>query len=251
MTIVRSRGFEIAYEATGTGPAVVLLPGVMMPRARWWHAGYVEALAGRHTVITIDPLGLGESSQALDPAAYRADLLASDTIAVLDQEGVEQAVLWGYSRGAGLASDVAALFPDRVRGLIAGGATVLIPRSALPPDPAGVAALRAGDWDGYWERFPMPLPSEVKADFERWNDPMVAAALVEGTTGDIDRSGLSCPVLLYVGGGEWFWEVVRDEANQLGARFERIGELGHAETFLARDTVVPLVDDFVGSIGAR
>ena len=250
MTIVRSRGFDIAYEATGSGPAVVLLPGVMMPRTRWRQAGYVEALAERYTVITVDPLGLGESSQILDPGAYRADLLALDTIAVLDQEGVEQAVLWGYSRGAGLAADVASLFPGRVASLIAGGATVLIPRSALPPDPASIAALRARDWAGYWERFPMPLPSEVKAEMEAWNDPMVAAALVEGTTGDVDRAGLSCPALLYVGGGEWFWEVVRDEANQLGARFEKIGELGHAGTFLACDTLVPLVEDFMGSVGA-
>ena len=103
MTIVRSRGFDIAYEATGSGPAVVLLPGVMMPRTRWRQAGYVEALAERYTVITVDPLGLGESSQILDPGAYRADLLALDTIAVLDQEGVEQAVLSGGTR-VGLVS---------------------------------------------------------------------------------------------------------------------------------------------------
>lgn len=246
MPVVRSRGFEIAFDVDGDGPVLTLLPGLFMGRSRWHDVGYVDALRDRFRLVTIDPLGSGDSDKALDVGAYAADLLAADTIAVLDAADVRRTAMWGYSRGAGLAADVAVLYPERVSALIAGGAPILIPRSHLPPDPASVAALRASDWPAFWDRFGMSIPVEVRERMESTNDPQVAAALVEGTVGDVvgpDR--VRCPIMQYVGGGEWFWTVVRDEAEQLGSRFHQIGELGHAETFMACDTVVPLVDAFL------
>ena len=97
----------------------------------------------------------------------------------------------------------------------------------------------------------MPLPSEVKAEMEAWNDPTVAVASSRGTTGDVDRAWTFVPGAV----------VRRRRRVVLGSRAGRggtswapasskIGELGHAGTFLACDTLVPLVEDFMGSVGA-
>jgi pimeloyl-ACP methyl ester carboxylesterase len=245
---VQSRGHDIAYTAAGSGPVVVLLPGMFMGRVRWIETGYLNALADDYRLLAIDPLGFGDSDKPHDPAQYHAAGLAADTLAVLDAEGVDQAHLWGYSRGTGLAADLACLHPQRCRSLVVGGSPILIPRSALPPNPDMVDALRAGDWERTWEAFGSDLPAEVTALMQQRNDPVACAAAYQGLVEDVDRSTLACPVLFYVGGGEWFWEVVRDEADSTGARLEVIGDLDHAATFQASDTVIPLVNDFLRSI---
>lgn len=245
---VSSRGHEIAYDVSGSGSPVVLVPGFLMGRVRWTETGTVAALAERHQVVSVDPLGFGDSSRPHDPSQYDAAGLAADLVAVLDAEGIESAHLWGYSRGTGLVADVACLHPGRVRSLVVGGAPIHVPRSALPPNPDFVAALRSGDWERAWALFGIPLPDDIKTTMEARNDPAAAAAAHAGLVQDVDRSRIDCPVMEYVGGGEWFWEVVRDEAEANGARLEVIGDLGHAETFQATGIVVPLVEDFLASV---
>ncbi len=72
-----------------------------------------------HTVVTFDPRGNGRSDRPLDPAAFTADALASDAIAVLDAAGVARAVAIGLCSGAGMAVRLGADHPDRVSAVVA------------------------------------------------------------------------------------------------------------------------------------
>ena len=70
-----------------------------------------------HRVITYDARGHGASTPAPDPDAYDYDDLVSDLQAVLDDRGLDRAVLAGASMGAHTALRLALDAPERVAGL--------------------------------------------------------------------------------------------------------------------------------------
>ncbi|MCF0096171.1 alpha/beta fold hydrolase [Micromonospora sp. MH99] len=98
-------------EASGAGPAVVLISGAGEVGLDW--AVVLPALAERSRVIAYDRAGLGAS----DPAArLTLDSQVRDLVALLDTIG--PAVLVGHSWG-GLLAELAALArPDRTRGVV-------------------------------------------------------------------------------------------------------------------------------------
>jgi len=135
-------GYELAYDIQGSGPAPVLLPGALMHR-HWWHElGYVERLAARFTVINIDPLGHGESDRPHDPDAHTNDRLVDHVLGVLEAERMDRFAMWGFSRGAAMASLVTRAVPERVDLAVLGSGP---PDGSAFPDDI-VDSLRAGDW---------------------------------------------------------------------------------------------------------
>ena len=71
-----------------------------------------------HRVVAYDARGHGRSSPAQTPHSYRYDDLGEDLTAVLDQLGIERAVLAGASMGAHTALWLALRAPERVAGLV-------------------------------------------------------------------------------------------------------------------------------------
>lgn len=109
---------RLEYTEYGAGEAyVVLLPGLLMPRRMHDHLARALAGAGAH-VVTLDPLGHGRSDKPEDPVAYSVTEFAEQVVALLDHLGAAQAVVGGTSLGANVALEVAAIAPDRVRGLL-------------------------------------------------------------------------------------------------------------------------------------
>src|SRR5262245_51331973 len=104
-------GTRIAYDITGTGPALILLHG---GRRDWHGAGYVSRLSPEFTVITIDQRGSGESDKPLAASAYAIDKLVDDVLAVADAAGAQRFALWGFSYGANIGRYVV-VRSDRVR----------------------------------------------------------------------------------------------------------------------------------------
>lgn len=112
-----SDGTRIAYDATGSGPAVMLLHGGGQTRRTWHDDGYVERLAREFTVITVDIRGNGESDRPASVEAYSVDHLTADFLAVADAAGAKTFSVWGYSYGANVGRYLA-LRSRRVRSMV-------------------------------------------------------------------------------------------------------------------------------------
>ncbi|GAA4427287.1 alpha/beta fold hydrolase [Actinokineospora soli] len=96
-------GTRIAYTATGSGPALVLVDGALCHRAFGPSADLVKALAPDFTVYAYDRRGRGESG---DTEPYSVDKEIDDLAAVIEAAGGEAALL-GLSSGGVLALDAA------------------------------------------------------------------------------------------------------------------------------------------------
>jgi pimeloyl-ACP methyl ester carboxylesterase len=107
----------------GTGPVVVLIPGI---QGRWeWMAPTIDALAAHCRVVTFSLCDEPTSGFAFDPARG-IDNYFDQLEAVLSEARLDEVVLMGISYSGPIAAEFAARHPERVSGL------VLV--SALPPD---------------------------------------------------------------------------------------------------------------------
>jgi pimeloyl-ACP methyl ester carboxylesterase len=116
-------GTRIAYEVTGTGPALLLLHGGGQTRRSWNERGYVEPLSKQFTVITVDLRGNGDSDKPRGADAYALDRVLADLLAVADAAKAPRFVLWGFGHGATIGRYLAAR-SDRVIASVLVGATM-------------------------------------------------------------------------------------------------------------------------------
>jgi pimeloyl-ACP methyl ester carboxylesterase len=93
-------GLRIAYHELGEGRPIVLLHGFMGFGSQWISAGPAAALAeDGFRVILPDLRGHGESARPHDPAGYPPDALAEDMLALVEELGLDDYDLGGYSLG--------------------------------------------------------------------------------------------------------------------------------------------------------
>lgn len=107
-------GGRIAYEVSGQGPLVVLVPGMGDLRSTYRHLA-PHLIAAGYRVALCDLRGHGDSDPTFD--SYGDLETADDVVALVDALG-GPAVLVGNSMGAGAAVCVAAEHPDLVQGLV-------------------------------------------------------------------------------------------------------------------------------------
>ena len=110
-------GYHMRYLRAGTGPAIVLIHGLLAYSFSWrfnW-----EALAKRHTVYAVDLLGTGYSDRPL-LGAVPLDLprTAERMLRWMGREEIHDACLVGTSHGGGLATAMASVDQQRGTGLI-------------------------------------------------------------------------------------------------------------------------------------
>ncbi|HXX89166.1 MAG TPA: alpha/beta hydrolase [Acidimicrobiales bacterium] len=112
------RGDRLVYDTYGEGDRLlVYLHGLLIDSEL--NRGIAEALAARgNRVVLLDLLGHGRSDKPRHASAYRIDTYPSQVFALLDELGVEDAVLGGMSLGANVSLFAAAQQPERVRGLV-------------------------------------------------------------------------------------------------------------------------------------
>ena len=167
---VESGGVTLAGEEAGEGIPVVLLHGLTATR-RYVVMGSRALERDGHRVIAYDARGHGASSPAPDPDAYDYDDLVTDLEAVLDDRGIERAVVAGASMGGHTALRLAVDAPERVAGLV-----VITP--AFDPDAPDDAdlerwdrlseGLRTGGADGFVEAYgEPPVPEQWKATIDK------------------------------------------------------------------------------------
>jgi pimeloyl-ACP methyl ester carboxylesterase len=101
----------------GEGTPVVLLHG-LTATSKYVVMGSRALERSGHDVLAYDARGHGASDPAPSPEAYTYEDLAADLVALLDEEGIDRAVLAGASMGAHTALRVALDHPERVAGLV-------------------------------------------------------------------------------------------------------------------------------------
>jgi pimeloyl-ACP methyl ester carboxylesterase len=106
-------GARIAYRASGSGPALVLMKNNRRP------PDYPIAgeLSQRFRVVQIHPVGFGASDR---PDEYDFGSIGDQVLTVLDREGLDRFAIWGFSQPACMSA-VAARSTDRATALIMGG----------------------------------------------------------------------------------------------------------------------------------
>jgi pimeloyl-ACP methyl ester carboxylesterase len=141
---------QIAFEELGGtgGDPLLLIMGLGVSRF-WWPEGLVTELVKRgFHVVAYDQRDAGQSthlpdSPAANPvaalvrrgsAAYTAEDLADDAVAVMDAVGWESAHLFGHSMGGLVGQRVALRHPERVRSLTSS--------ASLPSDVGGLGSGR-------------------------------------------------------------------------------------------------------------
>jgi pimeloyl-ACP methyl ester carboxylesterase len=118
MAYFRHDGQRLAYTVHGNGHRpTVLMPGLLLSQKM--QIPLARALA-RHDnrVITFDPLGHGASDRPRDMWRYSMNQFAEQALALLDHLELEQAVVGGASLGANITLELAALAPERLRGML-------------------------------------------------------------------------------------------------------------------------------------
>jgi pimeloyl-ACP methyl ester carboxylesterase len=110
-------GHRIEYDVYGEGDRViVLVHGLLMNRRMYERLG--PALADRgNRAICVDLLGHGRSDRPEDHRLYSMPLFARQVAALIEELGLESAVVGGTSLGANVALELAARDPSRLAGL--------------------------------------------------------------------------------------------------------------------------------------
>jgi len=167
---VESAGVTLAGEEAGEGTPVVLLHGLTATR-RYVVMGSRSLERSGHRVVTYDARAHGASTGAEDPDAYDYDDLVEDLRAVMDDRGIDRAVLVGASMGAHTAVRMALDHPERVSALV-------IATPAFDPEEdrdeglkrwdALSDGLRSGGVDGFVEAYADPqVPEQWKETIDK------------------------------------------------------------------------------------
>lgn len=108
MPKIRTENLEIGYEKAGTGPPVILIPG--LGYGRWLWDQQLEGLSDSFTLYALDNRGLGES-EAPDPPYTIADMARDvrDFIRALD---IKKAHVGGCSLGGFVAQVFGLEYPQ-------------------------------------------------------------------------------------------------------------------------------------------
>lgn len=119
-TITSKDGTVIAYDQSGSGPAVILVDGALQYRAfDQGMAQLADLLAPHFTVIHYDRRARGDSTNAQSFPFDREDGLRreiEDLQALIDEAG-GSAFIYGISSGAALAMEAAARLDRKIRKL--------------------------------------------------------------------------------------------------------------------------------------
>ncbi len=258
---VDNNGVRIHYEiddAPDDAPPLVLMHGMGMSTKDWHNAGYPTRLAGEFRLILIDSRGFGQSDKLKDPADYGRPQKVSDVTAVLDDLGIDKTYYWGYSMGASIGWALGMLSPDRFHALVLGSYPVIpvdVPDFDRVRWEARAKIMRAG-MDYYVAAMEMDAGPLPEYDRERLlaNDKDAYAAQqianLDWGAPDEDIVNMTLPTFVYAG--------TRDQRNHEPAKrcaslapnasFLSLPDHTHMQAFLAADTMVPHVHEFIANV---
>lgn len=229
MPHTRGSGLRIRYELTGSGPPLVLIHGYTASgKSNWMASGWVEHLAGRHTLLIPDLRGHGRSEKPHTSRAYSIAAMARDVLAVMDREGVESAPIFGYSMGGIVTLDLLLEHQARVSAAIIGGMGSYFPRGR------GRFSFERQHRESAASRRSVVEQVKFLAAYISRFDPIAIEAAYRGVFKNgrpVDRARLAeikVPVLVAAGDLDPFHDPAKDLAARIpDARFLSLPNEGH------------------------
>lgn len=122
---VEGRRTVVATAGRSSDPALILVHGFGGSTFGWRHVMEPLAASGWY-VVALDLPGFGLAEKDWDQS-YAHESQARYVLSVMDQMKIQDAVLMGHSMGGNVVSWVAALAPERVRGLALIDAAIVSP----------------------------------------------------------------------------------------------------------------------------
>lgn len=168
---VRARdGVDIAVDVVGSGPPLIMIPG--LGYGAWSWQAQADDLGRDHRVVRIDNRGTGRSGKP--PSGYSIDQMALDVVDVAEHLELGPAHLVGSSMGGYIATTVASTAPRLVSSVVLVATTVGGPSCTRVPE-STVAAWSAASTlpPSDYARATMPLsfrhgwPERHAADFRQ------------------------------------------------------------------------------------
>ena len=143
----------------GTGPAIVVLHGLMGRASTWWPVA--RWLTGYGRVVGLDARGHGRSPHR--GGGWRTEDFAADVADLVESLDLGPAVVVGHSMGGLHGWMLAAARPDLVRAVVV---------EDMAPDQRGKTV---DPWRSYFESWPVPFPSlgHVRSFFAALGDYFV------------------------------------------------------------------------------
>lgn len=114
MPIVNVNDINIYYEIHGEGEPLVMVAGLSADITSYMRL--IEALGQRYRVIAFDNRGSGRTDKPDIP--YSIEMMADDTMGLMNALGIEQAHVMGTSMGGRIAVDLTLRYPQMVKSLI-------------------------------------------------------------------------------------------------------------------------------------
>ena len=222
---------RIAYDDRGTGPLVVLAPGMGVMRSSFRFLAPLLLDAG-YRVVTTDYRGFGESDTGWDE--YSSAATGRDLIALLRHLNAGPALLYGDSWAGAASVHVTADAPELLRGVVLAGAFV---RDLPAPNPIakGIAWLVTKPmltrqlWMAWVPKmYPKPpadfaaFKAAVDANFREPGRTAVFAKMCASTHAPAEAklpkaAAGGIPVLVVMGTADADFPDPVAEANQIGA----------------------------------
>jgi pimeloyl-ACP methyl ester carboxylesterase len=264
-TLVAANGGMIACDSEGSGPLVVLSPG--MGDLRSSYRFQVPALvAAGYRAVTVDLRGHGDSDTTF--ADYGDEPTSEDLVDVIKNFDAP-AVLVGNSMSAGAAVITAARHPELVSGLVLIGPFVRDPKtSAIQKMMMSVMMARplvVTSWNSY---LPKLFAGQKPADFASYRKSVKAAMARPGykeafaatvKTSHQEAENLlpkvSVPTMVIMGEKDPDFSDPTQEAGWIGqklrARVEMVADAGHYPHAQQADIVNDLLIDFLRKVTHR
>ena len=260
---MKVNGVTLHANVQGDGEPLLLLHGFTGSHRNW--EAFIPRWSKQFQVIAVDLLGHGLSDCPADPQRYSMEHTVRDLTSLMDQLGVRQANVLGYSMGGRVALSLAIMAPDRVSRLILESAspglrTSVERNSRIAGDEALADRIERDGIEAfvdYWENIPLfqsikQLPDEVQrsAREQRLRNNLLGLANSLRGLGTSAQpswwerlSELTLPVCLIAGEKDEKFDLIARELNKavpqsVYTKVSDAGHIVHMEQSHTFDTIV-------------
>jgi len=114
MPTIKVNDINMYYEIHGQGEPLLLIMGMGADLTVWGDS--IHKFAEKYRVIAFDNRGSGRTDKPDIP--YSIEMMADDTIGLMDRLDIKRVHIIGASMGSLIAQRIAAYYPERVQSLI-------------------------------------------------------------------------------------------------------------------------------------